>query len=470
MAEPTNPLPNIIFIMADDLGYGDLGCYGAVKIPTPHIDRIAAQGMRFNDAHASSAVCSPSRYSVLTGRYCWRSPLKQGVLWGFSPPLIETDRLTVAGLLKQQGYTTASIGKWHLGFNWTTFDGSIAEPKGEGRNIDYSVPLSGGPNSLGFDYSFNISGSLDMPPYCFIENGRVVDLPAMEKEPYNPQQRPGLMTPGWRDEEVDVTFAQRAISWIEEQAQTKKPFFLYLTPSAPHRPCMPPNFIKNSSDAGLRGDMIALFDWLVGQVDETLRRLGLANNTLLIITSDNGAQLTDFYGNSWGHKPNGVLRGQKADIWDGGHREPFVVRWPDVVAPGSHSDQLICLGDLLATCAGITHVELPEGAGPDSQSILPVLYGEEGPVRETLVHHSADGMFSIRQGQWKLIEGLGSGGFSEPARVKPDHDGPTGQLYNIAQDIVEQNNLWQDKPQIVAEMRALLEEIIAASTIDLPLL
>jgi arylsulfatase A-like enzyme len=233
---------------------------------------------------------------------------------------------------------------------------------------------------------------------------------------------------------------------------------------------MPPNFIKNSSDAGLRGDMIALFDWLVGQVDETLQRLGLAKNTLLIITSDNGAQLTDFYGNSWGHKPNGVLRGQKADIWDGGHREPFVVRWPDVVAPGSHSDQLICLGDLLATCAGITHVELPEGAGPDSQSILPVLYGEEGPVRETLVHHSADGMFSIRQGQWKLIEGLGSGGFSEPARVKPDHDGPTGQLYNIAQDIVEQNNLWQDKPQIVAEMRALLEEIIAASKIDLPLL
>jgi arylsulfatase A-like enzyme len=376
MAEPVDPFSNIIFIMADDLGYGDLGCYGAAKIPSPHIDRIATQGMRFSDAHASSAVCSPSRYSVLTGRYCWRSPLKQGVLWGFSPPLIETDRLTVAGLLKKQGYTAASIGNWHLGFNWTTIDGSIPQPKEEGRNIDYSTPLSGGPNSLGFDYSFNISGSLDMPPYCFIENSRVVDLPAMEKEPYNPQQRPGLMTPGWRDEDVDVTFAQKAISWIEEQAQTGNPFFLYLTPSAPHRPCMP---------------------------------------------------------------------------------------------PGSYNDQLICLGDLLATCADITHVELPEDAGPDSRSILPVLLGEEHLVRETLVHHSADGMFSIRQGSWKLIEGLGSGGFSEPTRLKPEPEGPTDQLYNVAQDIGEQNNLWQEKPQLVAEMQALLEEVSAASASDPPL-
>jgi arylsulfatase A-like enzyme len=260
-------------------------------------------------------------------------------LWGFSPPLIETSRITVASLLKEHDYATASIGKWHLGLNWTTTDGSIAEPKGNGRNIDYAAPLTGGPNSLGFDYSFNIAGSLDMAPYCFIENGRVVDIPTVEKDPYNPQQRSGLMPPGWRDEEVDVTFANKAVTWIEERAREDRPFFLYLTPSAPHRPCMPPDFIKGASHAGQRGDMIMLFDWLVGQIDETLHRLALAEDTLLIITSDNGAQLTDFYGNRWGHRPNSDLRGQKGDIWDGGHREPFIVRWPGQVEAGSVSDQ-----------------------------------------------------------------------------------------------------------------------------------
>lgn len=457
-----NTRPNIIFIMADDLGYGDLGCYGATKIPTPNIDRIAAEGMRFSDAHASSAVCTPSRYSVLTGRYCWRSPLKEGVLWGFSPPLIEADRLTVAGFLKQQGYTTAAIGKWHLGLDWTTTDGSLPEPKGDGRNINYRAPLTRGPNDLGFDYSFNIPASLDMAPYCFIENGQVVDIPTVEKDPYNPQQRPGLMPPGWRDEDVDVTFAEKAVSWLEQVGAEERPFFLYLTPSAPHRPCMPPAFIKGASRAGLRGDMIALFDWLVGQIDETLRLLDLVDETLLIVTSDNGAQLTDYYGNTWDHKTNGDLRGQKADIWDGGHREPFIVRWPGVVAAGSSSEQLVCLGDLLATSAAITGGALPLDAGQDSCSILPALRGEEQTVRESLIHHSADGMFAIRRGPWKLIEALGSGGFSAPARREPEPGGPTGQLYNLSDDPAEQHNLWQERPQVVAELQAELLRAITA--------
>ena len=455
-----NITPNIIFIMADDLGYGDLGCYGATKIRTPAIDRIAAEGMQFSDAHASSALCTPSRYAVLTGRYCWRSPLKEGVLWGFSPPLIEPDRLTVAGLLKQQGYATASIGKWHLGLDWTTVDGSDPNPRGSGRHIDYTTPIGGGPNTLGFDYSFNIAGSLDMAPYCFIENGRVLDLPTIEKDPYNPQQRPGLMPPGWQDEEVDVSFARKAVDWINKQAREERPFFLYLTPSAPHRPCMPPDFIKGSSSAGQRGDMIALFDWLVKQVDDALQENDIAGNTLLIITSDNGAQTTDYYGKDWGHKANGELRGQKADIWDGGHREPLIIRWPGQVAEGSSSTQLVCLSDLMATCAAIARVDLAEGAGPDSVNILPILQGEEQPLRDTLVHHSGQGMFAIRHGSWKLIEGLGSGGFTEPARLEPQPAGPAGQLYNISEDISEQHNRWQSHPEIVAALRAEMSDIV----------
>ncbi len=271
------------------------------------------------------------------------------------------------------------------------------------------------------------------------------------------------MPPGWQDEEVDVTFAQKAVAWIEERAGEQRPFFLYLTPSAPHRPCMPPDFIKGKSSVGQRGDMIVLFDWLVGQIDDTLQRNDLAENTLLIITSDNGAQLTDFYGNSWGHKANGELRGQKADIWDGGHREPFIARWPDRMAAGSSSEQLVCLVDLLATCAAIVGAELPAGAGPDSCDILPLFRGEEQPVRDTLVHHSGDGMFSIRRGPWKLIDGLGSGGFTRPARVEPQPGGPGGQLYNLAEDIAEQHNLWQERPEIVLELRTALAKIITAS-------
>ena len=452
-------LPNIIFIMADDLGYGDLGCYGATKIPTPAIDRIAGQGMRFSDAHAASALCTPSRYAVLTGRYCWRSALQKGVLWGFSPPLIEADRPTAAALLREQGYATASIGKWHLGLGWTTTDGSEPEPKGDGGNIDYVAPLGGGPNDLGFEYSFNIAGSLDMAPYCFIENGGVLEQPTVEKEPYNPQQRPGLMSPGWRDEAVDTTFAAQAVAWIEQQAAGDRPFFLYLTPSAPHRPCVPPDFIKGASKAGRRGDMIALFDWLVGQIDEALQRHDLVENTLLIITSDNGAQLTDFYGNDWGHKPNGHLRGQKADSWDGGHREPLIVRWPGQVAAGSRSEQLVCLSDLMATCAAISGAEMPAGAAPDSVNLLPILQGQDLPLRQTLVHHSGSGVFSVRRGPWKLIAGLGSGGFSEPNFVAPAPGGAQGQLYNIAEDLGEQVNRWRERPDLVADLQQALAGI-----------
>jgi arylsulfatase A-like enzyme len=456
--------PNIIFIMADDLGYGDLGCYGASKIPTPNIDRLAAEGIRLTDAHSSAAVCTPSRYSVLTGRYCWRTPLKEWVLWGFEPPLIEPSRLTVASLLKQHGYATAAIGKWHVGLHWTTLDGN--PPLEDGTNVEYVAPVEGGPLAMGFDTSFIISGSLDMAPYCFIENEHVVGIPSVEKSPYHPQQRKGLMTPGWRDDQVDARFTQEAVAFIERQAKDHpdQPFFLYLTPSAPHRPCVPPDFIQGKSQAGPRGDMVALVDWMVAEVDAALHHNGLVEHTLVIVTSDNGARLTDFYGRDYGHKSCGDLRGQKADIWDGGHREPFVARWPGVIQPGSISPRLVCLGDLLATVAEILGVDLTPGAGEDSFSFLSALTGQKSQRLERLVivHHSGDGMFSLRDDCWKLIMGLGSGGFSQPAWVEPGPGDPRGQLYDMEADFQETTNLWSQRPEIVQRLQSLLETYIKA--------
>jgi arylsulfatase A-like enzyme len=453
--------PNIVFVMADDMGYGDLGCYGATKIQTPRMDRVASDGIRFTDAHASAAVCTPSRYSVLTGRYCWRSRLKEWVLWGFEPPLIESDRLTVATMLRAHGYATAAIGKWHLGLGWTTVDGQ--PPTADGRNVDYAVPIQGGPLELGFDTCFCITGSLDMAPYCFVEDDHTLGIPSLEKDPYHPQQRRGLMVPGWRDDLVDVRFAERAVDYIDRHALERpdQPFFLYLTPSAPHRPCVPPDFVEGASEAGARGDMVALVDWMVGQVDDALARHNLQGNTLFIVTSDNGARLTNYDGRDYGHKSNGSLRGQKADIWDGGHREPFVARWPGHIAPGTSSDQLTCLCDLTATCADVLGIPLPANAAQDSYSFLPALTGAPatGPLRDALVHHSGEGMFSLREGRWKLIMGLGSGGFSEPKHLEPAPGGPLGQLYDMEADWRESGNAWTKHPSVVEHLSGRLEAL-----------
>ncbi len=460
--------PNIVFIFADDMGYGDLGCYGATKIQTPNVDRIASEGIRLTDAHSSSAVCTPSRYSVMTGRYCWRSTLKRWVLGGFGKPIIEQERLTVASLLQSQGYATAAIGKWHLGLNWP-----LKEDKGEallafdaptwsidGFDVDYSLPITEGPGTLGFDYFFGIAGSLDMPPYCFIENDRTVGIPDREKHPYYNQQRHGMMTPDWRDEEVDITFAQKAVSFIEGHHATHpdQPFFLYLPTASPHRPCdIRPDFVIDKSQAGDRGDMVALFDWIVGQVMDVLDRLSLTDNTLLIVTSDNGARATCANGEDYGHRANGPLRGQKADIWDGGHREPFVARWPGIIAAGSESDKPVCLVDFMATVAAILDSPLPDTAAEDSYTMLPVLSGEKlhHPLRDAIIHHSGDGMFSIRQGKWKLILGLGSGGFTEPKNMEVVPGGPSGQLYNMDSDLGESRNLWLERQDIVEHMSSM---------------
>ena len=468
--------PNIIFIMADDLGYGDLGCYGAQKIQTPHIDRVAEQGMRFTDAHSSSAVCTPSRYSVLTGRYCWRSRLSSTVLGGFGAPLIEKERLTVASILKGHGYCTAAVGKWHLGFDWMRKDGrplfsederstEADTMKGENINgfqVDYSKPLGGGPKELGFDCFFGIAGSLDMPPYCFIENDCTVGIPEIEKHPYEAQQRQGLMTEGWKDDQVDVIFAQKAVDFIRRHVreEPETPFFLYLTPSAPHRPCLPPPFMRGRSDAGLRGDMVMLFDWVVGEVMKALRELNLSENTLVIVTSDNGARLTNFDGKDYRHRSNGDLRGGKGDIWDGGHREPFVAAWPGRIKPGSSCSKLIGLTDFTATCAAIVGANLEPKDAEDSCNLLPLLLHPERKEEphEAIIHHSFDGTFAARRGDWKLIDGAGSGGFSEPGRYVPAADEAPGQLYNIEDDLGETLNLWKTRTDVVEQLRELLQK------------
>ncbi len=455
--------PNIVLIMADDLGYGDLGCFGAELISTPNIDALAAGGVTFTDAHAPASLCTPTRYAVLTGRYCWRSPLKSGVLQGYDPLLIQPDRLTIAGVLKGAGYRTACIGKWHLGL-------------GRGKPVDYSQLLTPGPRALGFDYFFGIPASLDMPPYCWVENEHVVGSLSLPKKPLNTLQREGPMTPGWRDEEVGPTLLRKAERFIDGCARNHPddPFFVYLPYQAPHTPCTPPGFIEGRSGAGVRGDMVAELDWAVGRINEALRRHGLEDNTLVIVTSDNGALTTG--PPSWagdppekydlvhnGHLPNGHLRGQKADIWDGGHREPLIARWPGRIEPGRTSGDLFCLTDLMATCAAAAGVGLPANVGEDSFDQLPAMTGgaHSSAVRESVVHHSGAGMFSLRQGRWKLVLGRGSGGFSSPQLVEPAAGEPRGQLYDMSAENPELKNLWAEKPEVVSALLASLEETVS---------
>ena len=331
--------PNIVYILADDLGYGDVHCLNPErgKIPTPNLDRLAGQGMRFTDAHSGSAVCTPTRYGILTGRYAWRSRLQSGVLGGISPPLIDQGRLTVPGLLKQQGYQTACIGKWHLGLTFASAGG---------KTKDFTQPIQDGPTTRGFDYYFGISASLDMPPFAFIENDRFTETPSVEKK----WVRPGAAAPGFEAVDVLPTLTRKAVEYLGGRAREEKPFFLYLALTAPHTPIVPTKDWQGKSGLNAYGDFVMQTDWSVGQVLQALEKNGLAEHTLVIFTSDNGcspaANVQEL--ESKGHYPSYVFRGYKADIWDGGHRIPFLARWPGKIQPGSVSDQLICLTDLMA--------------------------------------------------------------------------------------------------------------------------
>ncbi len=444
--------PNIVYILADDLGWGDLRCYNPKSgVPTPNGDKLATQGMRFTDMHSPSAVCTPTRYGILTGRYCWRSSLKKGVLNGYSPNLIEDGRLTVPQMLKEKGYYTAGVGKWHLGL-------------GSAAKTDFSQPLRPGPVTHGFDYYYGIPASLDMDPYVYFENDKVVEAATSEtpgsSAPRGVFWRKGAMAPSFSIPEVLPTLTDKAVSILRDRAaKPNQPFFLYLALNAPHTPWVPKDKFKGRSTAGTYGDFVAAVDETIGVVMTALEETGLAKNTLFIVTSDNGADWKVEDKEKFVHRANASWKGEKADIWDGGHRIPFLARWPGQIKPGSVSDQLGCLTDLMATSAAITGTKLPANAGEDSFNLLPVFLGKATkPIRPSIVHHSIDGMFSIRQGEWKLELGLGSGGFTKPARIEATVGGPQGQLYNIAKDPAEEKNLWLERQDIVKSLTALLEK------------
>ncbi|HNR30015.1 MAG TPA: arylsulfatase [Candidatus Hydrogenedentes bacterium] len=454
--------PHIVYILADDMGYGDPGCCNAnSKIPTPHMGRIAREGMLFTDAHSGSAVCTPTRYGILTGRYSWRSTLKSGVLEGYSPPLIEPGRLTVAAMLKECGYRTACVGKWHLGLDWATKDDESANAE----KVDYEAPVAGGPTALGFDYFFGISASLDMPPYCYIENDRVVASPTGRIEEQRGQGffRAGAIAPGFRHGDVLPTLTERAVACIDRHAaeHADAPLFLYFPLNAPHTPMLPTPAFAGKTDTNAYGDFIAQVDATVGDVLAALERHGMDRDTLLIVTSDNGppppADML-FLGEK-GHHPSYHFRGHKADIFEGGHRIPFIARWPERVRAGALCNQTVCLTDLMATAAALVGRDLPEDAGEDSVSLLPVLLGKDaGPLREATVHHSINGSFAIRQGPWKLILCPDSGGWSDPRPGDPaTRDLPPVQLYNLAEDVGERRNVQAEHPEIVERLTRLLE-------------
>lgn len=442
-------LPNIVYILADDLGWGDLRCYNPEsRVPMPNADRLASEGVRFTDMHSPSAVCTPTRYGILTGRYCWRSRLKEGVLWGYSPSLIEPGRLTVPALLRSAGYATAGVGKWHLGL-------------GTAEKTDYSAPLRPGPRDFGFDYYFGIPASLDMEPYVYFENDRTVEQPTStipeRNEPRGVFWRGGPIAPSFKMEEVLPTLTRKAVTYIHERARTPdNPFFLYLALTGPHTPWLPLPQYKGRSGAGIYGDFAAQVDDTLGAVMTALHETKLAGDTLLVFTSDNGAHWTPEDKEKYPHRANASWRGMKADIHEAGHRVPFLVRWPGKVKAGSAASDPACLTDLMATVSEIAGKPLPREAGEDSFSLVPALSGKKG-TRDAVVHHSIDGMFAIRSGEWKLALGLGSGGFSLPKRDTARSGEPQGQLYNLRKDPAEAENLYAKNPDVVARLTSLLE-------------
>jgi arylsulfatase A-like enzyme len=479
--------PNLVVILTDDLGYGDLGCYGATKVKTPHLDRLASQGCRFTDAHSTASVCTPTRYAFLTGRYAWRQP-GTGIAAGNAPALIPAGTTTVASLLKSAGYTTGLVGKWHLGL-------------GDPPTTDFNGDIKPGPLELGFDYAFFIPATGDRVPCVFVENHRVVSYdpgdpirvsygtkigdeptgnepdvklkiqggPGHKDTVVNGIPRIGFMTGGqaarWVDEDIADTLATKAVKFIE--SHQSGPFFLYLAPHDIHEPMVPHPRFRGTSDCGWRGDVIHQLDWTVGEVLAALDRLKLASNTLVLFTSDNGGALKNTYDDGTNplharQPPNGTLRGSKGSLYEGGHRVPFLARWPGRIASGSTSGQLIAHVDILATFAALTGQKLAPDAAPDSFNVLPALLGEKPtqPVRDHLVlQNNGPAPLALRENDWVLIR---KGGGGPPQRQPAPTQGepkPTFELFNLAVDPAQTNNLVAQEVDRVKAMSARLETI-----------
>ena len=476
--------PNILFILADDLGYGDVGCYNPeAKAPTPNIDRLAKEGMRFTDAHSPSTVCTPTRYSLLTGRMAFRNGMK-GVFTGAGGPcLIEDDRLTIAGMLRGQGYATAMFGKWHVGLTFYDKEGKPITKNGleAVERIDYSQPITGGPIDRGFDHFF---GTACCPTtdwlYAYIDGEKIpmppthiVDRKPLPKHPYSRDNRPGMIAPGFDLEEVDMVFLQKSLEFLEEHKKKSpdKPFFLFHSAQAVHLPSFAGRAFKGKTKAGPHGDFIFELDYIIGLLMSKLDQLGYGGNTLVFFSSDNGPEVPTVIDMRKIHQHDGARprRGVKRDQWEGGHRVPFIARWPKQIKAGSTSAQTICLTDVMATCAALTGAAIPRNAAEDSYNILPVLLGQAGdkPVREYTLHQTISLALAIRHGNWKYLDHKGSGGnnygregewgmkqFALPERAP----GAAGQLYDLAKDPGETTNLYNEHPEIVKALKAKLDE------------
>jgi len=460
--------PNIVLILADDMGYGDLGCYNpASKIPTPNLDRLAAEGMRLTDAHAPSAVCTPTRYAVLTGRYCWRSRLPRGVLGGFSTHLLEDGRPTTASMLAAAGYHTACLGKWHLGWDWRMREGAAAPAEDDPTHgVDFTGAIRHGPTTVGFHAFHGIPASLDMPPYCYVDGDRVTAVPRqiVEASPWDAFWRRGVIAEDFRHDDVLPHLTAAAVAHIHARArEAARPFFLYLALPAPHTPILPLEPFRGRSGAGDYGDFCVQVDDVVGQVVRALGESGAAENTLLLFTSDNGPERNAYDRIlRYRHYSMGPLRGLKRDLWEGGHRVPFLARWPRRIPPGGQSDQIISLVDFLATTADAAGLVIPDGAGEDSLSALPALLGRplDTARREAIVYHGADGALAIRRGDWVYVDAPSGDGNREPEWFKRErgyaaHDHP-GELFDLADDPAEARNLYLERPEVVGDLRALL--------------
>ena len=452
-------LPNIVYILADDMGYGDVSCLNPEsKIPTPCIDRLASGGMTFTDAHSGSSVCTPTRYGVLTGRYSWRTRLKEGVMCdGYEPHLVAEGRMTVQSMLREHGYKTACIGKWHLGMDLPTTDG---KPADENWNINWHGKIRNTPCDTGFDYFHGIINSLGQPPYIWIENDRFIGecttIKGFEVE--------GPSTADFDPYDALPRITEKTVEYIEKQ-DGEKPFFAYMALTAPHFPLVPSPEFQGKNELGAYGDFCMQVDWTVGQVLDALKRKGLEENTIVIFTSDNGC--AHYAGveemEAKGHYPSYIYRGYKSMIWDGGHRIPFFVKWPKKIEQGSVCDKTICLTDLLATSSELVGYKLPAEAGEDSFSFLPALSGDDSQLacRPAVVHHSIDGMFSIRQGKWKLEFCPGSGGWDSPTekQVVEQKLRPV-QLYDMEADAAEKNNVCDKYPKVVERLTKLMTEYV----------
>ena len=444
--------PNVVLIMVDDMGYGDPACYNPEsKIPTPTFNALAREGMRFTDAHAPGPLCHLSRYGLLTGRYPFRTDVRK---WP-REAVIAPEQTTLATLLKGAGYSTAMVGKWHLGFN----------------EQGYENPLPGGPVDCGFDTFFGIRASTDIPPYFYIRHDRAVEPPTEHigdnnTEGWSPIQgefwRAGGIAPNLKLHDVLPKFTEEACQVIQSHGESNRnqPFFLYLAYPAPHTPWLPAESFIGASDAGLYGDFMSMVDAMIGRVLTTLDEEGFTQETIVIVTSDNGPVWYDIDRGRFDHDSVGGLRGMKADAWEGGHRMPFIVRWPDKVKGGTVNSQLICFTDVLATLAELLDLPLQKNAAPDSFSFLGSLLNKQDEVsRQSLAMRAGSGLWTVRLQNWKLIAGLGSGGFSKPSRVKVTSDGPQGQLYDLANDPSESINLYLQHPEKVKELTVELDRL-----------